>query len=214
GPTSSTTSCGSSAASAAIRRTVPGSTTKFCPSRLDGRTPSRPASSLISPGVSSRTAAPSATTTCSHQVPQPLRRPGLRVVVPLIGGVLTRNNDLGCCGLPRWGWCGCWCDRRGSGRDCGYLHPSSGVQISTMMPSRSGRGRAPGLPGAEGALGGGGYRVAQVGQVQALDLGQAAQGVGGQGGLVGLAAVGDRGEERRVGLGQDEVGRGGRGGVP
>ena len=62
GPTSSTTSCGSSAASAAIRRTVPGSTTKFWPSRLDGRTPSRPASSLISPGVSSRTPAPSATT--------------------------------------------------------------------------------------------------------------------------------------------------------
>src|SRR5690242_10529629 len=62
GPTSSTTSRGSSAARAAIRRTVPGSTTKFWPSRLDGRTPSRPASSLISPGVSSRTAGPSATT--------------------------------------------------------------------------------------------------------------------------------------------------------
>ena len=67
GPTSSTTSCGSSAASAAIRRTVPGSTTKFWPSRLDGRTSSRPASSLISPGVSSRTTVPSATTALPHR---------------------------------------------------------------------------------------------------------------------------------------------------
>src|SRR6185437_7466111 len=70
------------------------------------------------------------------------------------------------------------------------------------------------LPGAGGARGGGGYCVTQVGQVQALELGQAAQGVGGQGGLVGLATIGNRGEDRRVGLGHDEVGRGGRGGVP
>ena len=68
-------------------------------------------------------------------------------------------------------------------------------------------GRGPGtlLPGAEGALGGGGDRVAQVGEVCARDLGQAAQGVGGQRGLVGPAPVGDRGEERRVGLGQDQL---------
>ena len=55
GPTSSTTSPGPGAASAAIRRTVPCSTTKFWPSRLDGRTPSRSARFLTSAGLSSRT---------------------------------------------------------------------------------------------------------------------------------------------------------------
>ena len=107
GPTSSTTSCGSSAASAAIRRTVPGSTTKFCPSRLDGRTPSRPASSLISPGVSSRTPVPSATTAYSPQRPHLSQRRRLCVATPLIGGVLTHDDRPRCGGPFGRGWCGC-----------------------------------------------------------------------------------------------------------
>ncbi len=44
-------------------------------------------------------------------------------------------------------------------------------------------------------------------------LGQAAQGVGDLGGLVGPAPVRHRGQERRVGLGQQEMRRGGRGRV-
>src|SRR5580698_7685605 len=63
GPTSSTTSSGPTAASEAIFRTVPASMTKFWPRRLDGRTPSRPASALTSPGPSSLTSTTSATPT-------------------------------------------------------------------------------------------------------------------------------------------------------
>ncbi len=60
GPTSSTTSSGSSAASDTMRRTVPASVTKFWPSRLDGRTSSCRARSRISPGPSSVSSLPRA----------------------------------------------------------------------------------------------------------------------------------------------------------
>ena len=72
GPTSSTTSSGPGAASAAIRRTVPCSITKFWPSRLDGRTPSRSASFLTSAGLSNRTCGSAVTIQSAN--PRPGRR--------------------------------------------------------------------------------------------------------------------------------------------